>query len=127
MAKPKFTPEEVSRAVRECHGLLYMTAERLGCDPSTVRRYADRHKSVQEAFAERRGWRVDRAECRLHEAVEKGEAYAVCFTLKTQGKSRGYIERSEVTGADGTPLVVPYIEVARPHADTLPTTAVAPV
>ena len=28
----------------------------------------------------------------------------VCFALKTVGKTRGYIERSEVTGRDGKDL-----------------------
>ena len=32
---------------------------------------------------------------------------AIIFFLKCKGKKRGYIERSEVTGADGTPLNPP--------------------
>jgi hypothetical protein len=33
------------------------------------------------------------------------DASAVIFFLKTKGKKRGYIERSEVTGKDGAPIV----------------------
>jgi hypothetical protein len=33
------------------------------------------------------------------------DASAVIFFLKTRGKKRGYIERSEVTGKDGAPIV----------------------
>lgn len=40
----------------------------------------------------------------LHAAVRKGEAWAVCFALKTKGKHLGFTERHEVTGKDGTPL-----------------------
>jgi hypothetical protein len=39
---------------------------------------------------------VDNAESALNRSVLSGEAWAVCFTLKTQGKSRGYIERQEI-------------------------------
>jgi hypothetical protein len=33
------------------------------------------------------------------------DASAVIFFLKTRGKKRGYIERNEVTGKDGAPVV----------------------
>jgi len=48
----------------------------------------------------------DNAESALNRAVINGEAWAVCFTLKTQGKDRGYIERTqqEITGRDGGPI-----------------------
>lgn len=35
---------------------------------------------------------IDHAVSSLYRAIIKGEAWAVCFFLKTQGKSRGYIE-----------------------------------
>lgn len=37
--------------------------------------------------------------------VERPSEAAIIFTLKTQGKKRGYIERVEQTGADGKPLI----------------------
>jgi hypothetical protein len=39
---------------------------------------------------------LDDAESALYRAVIQGEAWAVCFLLKTQGKGRGYIERQEL-------------------------------
>ena len=54
---------------------------------------------------------LDNAEDRLGLAVDKGEAWAVCFTLKTQGKERGYSERQELTGKDGADLVPRKFEV----------------
>ena len=41
-----------------------------------------------------------------------GEPWAIQMTLKTIGKSRGYVERQEVTGADSSPieLIVKYAD-----------------
>lgn len=50
----------------------------------------------------------DNAESALNRAVINGEAWAVCFTLKTQAKDRGYVERvqQEVSGRDGQALEI---------------------
>jgi hypothetical protein len=47
---------------------------------------------------------IDRTESKLHAAIDKGEAWAICFFLKCKAKHRGYVERQEVTGADGGPI-----------------------
>lgn len=52
---------------------------------------------------------LDMAETQLIRAINNSDSNshmtAVIFYLKTQGKKRGYIERSEFTGADGDPLL----------------------
>lgn len=47
---------------------------------------------------------VDMAESRLYKAVLRDNMTAIIFLLKTKGKKRGWVERQEVTGADGVPL-----------------------
>ena len=37
----------------------------------------------------------------LRKAVNRGEAWAVCFTLKCLGKERGFVERVEHSSPDG--------------------------
>ena len=39
---------------------------------------------------------TDNAESSLNRAILGGEGWAVCFYLKCQGKSRGYVERQEI-------------------------------
>jgi len=47
---------------------------------------------------------LDFAESHLHKKIKDGDTIATIFFLKTKGKKRGYIERQEVTGADGKEL-----------------------
>ena len=46
---------------------------------------------------------LDFAESQLHKQIKDGNTTATIFYLKTKGKNRGYIERQEITGADGMP------------------------
>lgn len=88
------------------HGNASAAARVLDCTAETVRRYCERHPEVQEARESGIRVRLDKAEAALDAAVEQREGWAVCFTLKTIGKVRGYTERHEITGAEGEPLAV---------------------
>ena len=46
---------------------------------------------------------LDFAESQLHKQIGDGSTAATIFYLITKGKKRGYIERQEITGADGMP------------------------
>jgi hypothetical protein len=63
-------------------------------------------EKLQRVVHDARQSMCDNAESALNRAVINGEAWAVCFTLKTQAKDRGYIERTqtEISGRDGGPI-----------------------
>lgn len=44
---------------------------------------------------------LDFAESQLYQQVSGGNTAAILFLLKTKGKKRGYIERTEISGTDG--------------------------
>jgi len=46
---------------------------------------------------------LDFVESQLFKNIKKGKTSEMIFYLKTKGKKRGYIERQEITGADGMP------------------------
>ena len=46
---------------------------------------------------------LDFAESQLYKQIADNSTAATIFYLKTKGKKRGYIERQEITGADGMP------------------------
>ncbi len=96
MPEPKFTAEQVIGAIEETRGMLTLAARHLGCSPRTIYNYRDRYASVQQAIRDERERTLDIAELALFKAVQEGQAWAICFLLKTQGKDRGYVERQEL-------------------------------
>jgi hypothetical protein len=102
--RKQITTAVIIQALKALDGKVYIAAERLGCHPDTIYYRAKRIKAVQDAITLPRNQLVDMAETALKQAVLKGEAWAVCFALKCQGKDRGYVERQEVTGKDGGPI-----------------------
>lgn len=104
--KEKFTANQIIDALREKHGNLSAAARYLGCDRHTVTRYINTYPTVQAVADEERETLIDFAENQLFKQVQDGNITAIIFTLKTIGKHRGYVERQEVTGADGGAIVV---------------------
>ena len=102
----KYTAKNMIDAIHESRGMIYVAARKLGCSPRTVYNYAKRYKKVQAAIDDERGIMIDNAELVLWDAIQARKPWAVSLTLKTIGKHRGYVERQEVTGADGGPVVV---------------------
>ena len=73
---------------------LQMT-QKLGYDRSHLWVRVQANPALQKIIQDEREGMVDLAEGALKRAVLAGEAWAVCFALKCQGKRRGYIERYE--------------------------------
>ena len=96
-----YPTRSIIAALQETHGMVYIAAQKLGCSPMTIYRRAEKDKKVRETIDNFRGLFIDKAELKLEQAVMNGEPWALTLTLKTLGKQRGYVERQEVTGADG--------------------------
>lgn len=104
--KGRYTDAQIIEALRVARGMVYVAADRLGCEPKTIYRRMAASAKVKEVVEDSRGKLLDKAELALESAIGKEEAWAVCFALKTIGKHRGYVERIEQTGADGGPIEV---------------------
>lgn len=84
-------------------------------DPSFRRRVMD----IEER-------NLDLAEMKLLNAIREGKTAELLFYLKTKGKKRGYVERQEITGAEGQKLFEVRIidtrdELDSTHEQSIPT------
>jgi predicted transcriptional regulator len=87
--------DEVAQALRAAEGIISNAAQRLGVTRQAVQQRISRHPTLQAIRDESREGVTDLAESQLIEAIRRGEAWSICFYLKTQGRDRGYVERTE--------------------------------
>lgn len=129
MGAPSRKPDiDIFRKIANaCGGVLSDIAANIGVERVTVYAWCEADPEFKQALEDSRERFVDLAESNLRKlvagvpAIEKDEngekrfagwierpsETAIIFTLKTRGKKRGYVERQEVTGADGAELIPP--------------------
>ena len=106
--KVRYSDTSLCAALKASGGMVYMAAAKLGCAPSSIYDRINTSEKVKSAIDDARGEMLDLAETALKESVRANEGWAVCFTLKTIGKDRGYFEKSrnEISGPNGTDISV---------------------
>ena len=108
----KLTVAKVEKALRATAGNVSEAARKLGVSRSTVYRHIDDSPTLLTVLEDTREELVDIAESALRAKVINGDITAIIFTLKTQGKQRGYIERQELShmGEDGGPIEIRMVD-----------------
>lgn len=96
--KLKYKINDMINAINATKGMVYVAADKLGCDPVTIYNYAKKYPEVQAAIDAQRGRMVDTAELALWKALQNGEGWAISLTLKTIGRERGYVEKLIIEG-----------------------------
>lgn len=114
--KDFYTVRQVADALRATGGIMTRAARLLKDETGLghyghsdmIRGYVERYPELQDVMQDIEERTLDLAESKLVSAMRnegrKDHLRAVCFYLKHKGKGRGYVGRSEVTGADGQPL-----------------------
>ena len=102
----RVTNTRILEAVKKNGNAVYLAARELGCAPNTIYNRMKKSPNIRQAVEDARGEVVDYAEQKLRLAILNGEPWAIAMALKTIGKHRGYVERQEVTGADGGAVLV---------------------
>jgi hypothetical protein len=94
--KRKPSNKLIIEALNKTGGNLSATAILLGATRQSVYNWLNANKELKAAREQSLDSLLDMAESKLFAKVKNGDLTAIIFTLKTQGKSRGYVERQEV-------------------------------
>ncbi len=93
---PKKKLAKIPALIAEKRGNVSAIARELKITRSTLHNNIQADETLKQLLADERERMLDNAEDKLGDAVDKGEAWAVCFTLKTQGQERGYVEKQKI-------------------------------
>lgn len=107
--KPQFPKEVFENAIQLSFGVKSGVAALVGCSRQTVDNALERWPELVEQLATAKAKLVGMATGALVDDImdrsSPGHQRAYMYTLKTQAKDEGFVERSEVTGADGAALL----------------------
>lgn len=124
MSKLKDTQkEQMLLNLRKAKGVVLYACEAIGIDTQTHYKWMTTDPDYKEVVEGIQRDCLDFAERQLFKLMEGAEyeimtehgiqtlrdapsATATIFYLKTKGKSRGYVERQEITGAEGGPIQI---------------------
>ena len=91
----RYTEAEIAQVLLRTDGFIAAAAASLRLSRTAVYDYLKRYPTLKSVLADARENSLDVAESLLMKAVRAENLTAIIFFLKTQGKSRGYTERSE--------------------------------
>lgn len=97
--------EATLEALEKSLGVVTTACKKVNVARSTFYKWLTEDKEFEVAVNDMDNIALDFAESSLHRQILSGIPSSTIFYLKTRGKKRGYIERTEVTGADGAPLI----------------------
>lgn len=93
------TTEQACAALLKTKGNISAAARLLGLTRAAFdHEYVRKVPEIMAAKDQARQIILDETEDILEKQIRKAEPWAVCFTLKTIGKDRGYIEKMEIGG-----------------------------
>lgn len=94
----------IIQALEKSLGVVTSACKQVGIGRTTFYEWLNNDPEFAKQVAEIQNVALDFAESQLHKQIGDGSTSATIFYLKTKGKNRGYIERQEITGAEGERL-----------------------
>ena len=95
--------ESLLKSLEQSLGVVTVACKKADIPRSTYYKWLNNDEVFAKLVRDIENVALDFAESQLHTQIGNGNTSATIFYLKTKGKKRGYIERQEITGADGMP------------------------
>ena len=93
--------ESILQALEKSLGVVTMACKSADVPRSTYYKWLKEDEEFTKAVKDIENIALDFGESQLHKQIKDGNTSATIFFLKTKGKKRGYIERSELDLTSG--------------------------
>ena len=103
MNKTEHIKKALIQALEKSLGIVTTACKQVGIGRTTFYNYYNDDQEFKAQVDDIANMSLDFAESKLLEQIKENSTAATIFYLKTKGKKRGYVERQEITGADGVP------------------------
>ena len=87
--------ESIIKALEQSLGIVTIACKSTDIPRSTYYKWLNEDKEFATQVKDIENIALDFAESQLHQQIKKGEVSSTIFYLKTKGKTRGYIEKTE--------------------------------
>ncbi len=103
---PRVDDAKLAEMLRESNGNISHAARTMGISRFAIHSHLKANPELQQILDDARQTMLDEAENALLSAVREKQGWAVCFTLKTIGQERGYIERADQSHSGSVEVVI---------------------
>lgn len=94
--KTNIVKKALLEALEKSLGVVTTACKQVGIGRTTFYEYINKDDKFAKEVADIQNIALDFAESQLHKQIQDGNTSATIFYLKTKGKKRGYVERSEI-------------------------------
>jgi|TARA_R100001591_G_scaffold93864_1_gene99751 predicted DNA-binding transcriptional regulator AlpA len=101
--KIRHTKNNLINALEKSMGVVTTACKKVGIHRSTFYEYYNNDEEFRQSVDDIGNVALDFTESKMFEQIQEGNTQLIKFYLSTRGKKRGYVERQEITGADGMP------------------------
>ncbi len=115
--KIEHTKKALIEALEKSLGVVTTACKLVGVTRTTFYQYVKDDPEFAEAVKDIEEVTIDFAESQLHKQIKDGNTTATIFYLKTKGKKRGYVEKTEIDFSTDNNEEIPIIKWVKSEDD----------